>query len=214
MRKILIYLFSFILICFLIPVFFTNTFESKKVSVDQPEENTPNTQDSSVSTYDYKEYNTIRLLHKNTNEIEEIGLDDYLYGVVSAEMPAVFEKEALKAQAVVARTYTIYTIINNKGKHEGAQICDDSTCCQAWISKEDRFAKWEEGTKEQNWEKITNAVNETKGKIVTYEGQPINAFFHSNSGGTTEIPINVWGGSGYPYLAVVQTARRRCIFSI
>ena len=54
-------------------------------------------------------------------------------------MPASYEKEALKAQAIVARTYTIYKILNKK--HENADICDDSTCCQAWISKEDRLSK-------------------------------------------------------------------------
>ena len=56
------------------------------------------------------------------------------------------------------------------------------------------------------WNKIVNAVNETKGKMITYEGKPINAFFHSNSGGYTEAPLNVWGGSGYPYLKSVETA--------
>ena len=133
-------------------------------------------------------------------------MDEYLYGVVSAEMPASFEKEALKAQAVVARTYTIYKIVNNDGKHKDADICDDSTCCQAWISKEDRLSKWKEEERNSNWSKIVEAVNDTQGKIITYEGKPINAFFHSNSGGTTEAPINVWGGSGYPYLQSVSTS--------
>ena len=119
-------------------------------------------------------------------------------------MPADFEIEALKAQAVVARTYTIYKIQNKK--HDNADICDDSACCQAWVSKEERFARWEESVRESNWQKIEQAVNETKGKIITYEGKPINAFFHSNSGGKTEIPVNVWGGTGYPYLQVVETS--------
>ena len=120
-------------------------------------------------------------------------------------MPADFELEALKAQAVVARTYTIYKIQNKK--HDNADICDDSSCCQAWISKEDRLAKWDEDKRESNWAKIEQCVNETQGKIITYNGAPINAFFHSNSGGTTELPVNVWGGgTEYPYLQVVETA--------
>lgn len=121
-------------------------------------------------------------------------------------MPASFEKEALKAQAVVARTYTIYKIQSSAGKHEGASICDNSTCCQAWISKEDRLAKWEENSREENWNKIVEAVNSTQGKMITYNGKPINAFFHSNSGGKTETTVNVWGGTGYPYLQSVSTA--------
>ena len=121
-------------------------------------------------------------------------------------MPASFEEEALKAQAVVARTYTIYKIVNNDGKHGEADICDDSGCCQAWISKEDRLEKWDEDKREENWNKIVDAVKSTQGKIITYEGKPINAFFHSNSGGATEAPIDVWGGSGYPYLQSVETS--------
>ena len=124
----------------------------------------------------YNEYNTIKILHVDTEKIEEIDLDEYLYGVVSAEMPASFEEEALKAQAVVARTYTIYKIVNNDGKHGEADICDDSNCCQAWITKEERFARWKEEEQEDNWNKIVNAVNSTQGKIITYEGEPINAF--------------------------------------
>ena len=119
-------------------------------------------------------------------------------------MPANFDKEALKAQAVVARTYTIYKVLNKK--HENADICDDSSCCQAWISKEDRFNKWEENSRESNWEKICDSVYSTSGKIITYDNKPINAFFHSNSGGITELPVNVWGGTNYPYLQSVETS--------
>ena len=60
--------------------------------------------------------------------------------------------------------------------------------------------------REENWNKIENAVNVTKGQVITYNNEPINAFFHSNSGGTTEIPVNVWGGTGYPYLQSVETS--------
>ncbi len=120
-------------------------------------------------------------------------------------MPANFEIEALKAQAIVARTYTAYKMYKGS-KHENADICDDSKCCQAWISKENRLARWNEAEKENNWNKIETAVKETLGKIITYNGEPINAFFHSNSGGTTEKVSNVWGGTDYPYLQSVATS--------
>ena len=207
MKKIFIYMFVLILICFSLPIIFTSEFSARVNSTASEAQNTEIVQNNiTQSTYDYDEYNTIKLLHKDENKIEEIDLDVYLYGVVSAEMPASFEEEALKAQAVVARTYTIYKIVNNDGKHGEADICDDSTCCQAWISEQDRKDRWDEDEKEENWNKIVNAVNSTQGKIVTYNGEPINAFFHSNSGGTTEAPIEVWGGSGYPYLQSVATA--------
>lgn len=127
-------------------------------------------------------------------------------GVVSAEMPASYNIEALKAQAVVARTYTIYTITHNSSKHGDGTICTASTCCQAWLSKDDRMSKWSEEERESNWNKIVEAVNSTKGQVIEYNGEVIDAFFHSNSGGKTEIPVNVWGGTGYPYLQAVETA--------
>lgn len=201
MRKILIYFVLLIFICFAIPIIFTSNF-SKKVSSGEVVENIV---ENNIE-YNYEKYGTVKLLHKDTGKTEEIDIDEYLYGVVSAEMPASFEEEALKAQAVVARTYTIYKIINNEDKHGEANICDDSTCCQAWISEEDRKEKWNEEERESYWEKIVSAVNSTKGEIITYEGKPINAFFHSNSGGATEAPVDVWGGSGYPYLQSVTTA--------
>ena len=201
MKKYIIYLFIFLCICFCIPIFFTSSFKSEEANSNIQENNI-----TVEATYDYKQYKTIKVLHKSTNKIEEIPFEEYLYGVVSAEMPASYEKEALKAQAIVARTYTLYKIIENSSKHKGANICDSSSCCQAWISKEDRLSKWEEEKRTEYWNKIVNCVNETQGKIITYEKKPINAFFHSNSGGTTEKPINVWGGSGYPYLQSVQTS--------
>lgn len=206
MKKILAYVLIFVLVCFLIPVVLTKkTGKQVNTNIYVNEQNNSKVAENTAE-YNYNKYNTIKLLHTKTQEIEEIKLDEYLYGVVSAEMPASFEKEALKAQAVVARTYTIYKIENNEGKHGEANICDDSGCCQAWISKEDRFTKWEEASREANWNKIVEAVESTKGKYITYEGKPINAFFHSNSGGKTETTLNVWGGSGYPYLQSVSTS--------
>lgn len=154
--------------------------------------------------FDYGEYSKIRLFHCNDGSIEEIGLDDYLYGVVASEMPASFHIEALKAQAVVARTYTIYQIKNGQ-KHSNADICDSSLCCQAWMTKENRFSKWDENLREEYWNKIGKAVDETKGKMILYNNNPINALFHSNSGGKTELAINVWGGN-FPYFQSIETA--------
>lgn len=204
MKKVLLYFFAFLFICFLLPAFLTQkNIETNSNSAEKQEQEQKQTQ-TLKTEYDYQNYGTIKLLHKETGEVEEVNLDEYLCNVVSAEMPADYEMEALKAQAVVARTYAIYQIKSKK--HENADICDDSTCCQAWISKEDRLAKWEESERESNWQKIEEAVNSTQGKIITYNNEPINAFFHSNSGGTTELPANVWGGEGYPYLQVVETA--------
>ena len=156
--------------------------------------------------FDYGDYKTVRLLHSDTGEVEELKLDNYLYGVVSAEMPVSFESEALKAQAIVARTYTINKIMNdNKHKEQGADICDNPQCCQAWISKENRMARWDPKEADENWIKIENAVNSTIGKVILFDGEPIKSFFHSNSGGITEKALYVWGGD-YNYLDSVVTS--------
>ena len=201
MLKKLRKLFIYIILLIIISKSFRIVFNSKILET--------NASDSGITQYkefNYGDYKTIKLLHTSNNEIEEIPLDIYLYGVVSSEMPASFDIEALRAQAIVARTYTIYKIMNGS-KHQdvNADICDSSLCCQAWISKENRLARWNENERESNWNKIEEAVNSTIGKVILYEGQPINAFFHSNSGGTTESSLNVWGGN-YSYLQSVETS--------
>lgn len=191
---------------FLLPLLLTKKFGTEEAVSGKVVENVnENEEKSNANDYQYSSFETIKLLHNSTGEVEEIPIDEYLLGVVSAEMPASFEKEALKAQAIVARTYTVYMIKNSK-KHDNAEICDNSACCQAWISKEDRLAKWEESKKEENWEKIRSSVYETQGKIITYNGEVIEAFFHSNSGGKTEEVSNVWGGTNMPYLQSVETS--------
>lgn len=202
MKNIFFYILGFIFLCFLIPIVFTKVPKRETASLTNISENEVTELETPKVTTKYAK---VKLLHSKSGEVEEMSMEEYLVGVVSAEMPANFELEALKAQAVVARTYTAYKMFKG-GKHDNANICDDSKCCQAWISKEDRFEKWNEADRENNWNKITTAVNETKGKIITYNGEPINAFFHSNSGGTTETVSNVWGGTDYPYLQSVETS--------
>ena len=202
MKKILKYVLIFIFIIIVLP----NLCIKKRKKQNVQTSETTEEEKQETEKYDYSKYKTIKLYHAKTSQTEELSLDDYLYGVVSSEMPASFEKEALKAQAIVARTYTIYQITKSKGKHGDADICDDYKCCQAWISKEDRLAKWSENEAEANWNKIVEAVDSTQGKIITYNGSPIDAFFHSNSGGITETASNVWGGDNFPYLQSVQTS--------
>mgnify|MGYP002627304729 CR=1 FL=1 len=198
-KKIIIYIIFIFIFVKLFQIGFSNKDVSTSSFDTLPEK-------VEYKEFDYGDYKTVKLLHTATGEVEELPLDIYLYGVVSSEMPVSFEFEALKAQAIVARTYTIYQIINNqKHKEQGADICDSSLCCQAWISKENRMARWEESQREANWIKIENCVNSTIGKVILYEGQPIKAFFHSNSGGITESCLNVWGGD-FHYLQAVQTS--------
>ena len=115
----------------------------------------------------------VRLLTRE-GTVEELSMADYLWGVVAAEMPASFEEEALKAQACAARTYT--TVLQNSSKHPDADICGDSTCCQAYIERSAAEARWglNAGAYE---EKISQAVAQTDGLGVLFTW--LSAFAHS-----------------------------------
>ena len=203
MRKIVKYIATIMCFIFLIPFFLTLKFYGE---VENEEKNGLVGEENVIEhpIYDYGEYKTIKVQKEDEN-ICEMNLDEYLLGVVSAEMPADYEMEALKAQAVVARTYTLYTIVNSN-KHGDGIICTSSSCCQAWLSKDDRMNKWDEDVREINWNKIEEAVYSTSGEVIEYNGEVIDAFFHANSGGKTEVPANVWGGTDYPYLQSVETS--------
>lgn len=127
-------------------------------------------------------------------------MDAYLVEVVLAEMPASFEEEALKAQAVVARTYARKAYIT-KGKHGDGSICTDPSCCQGCCS---RTAYLQKGGTEEEIQKISDAVYSTSGQVLTFEGDLIEATYFSCSGGSTEDAAAVWG-SDFPYLQAVDS---------
>ncbi len=138
------------------------------------------------STTDKKEIIYLTLVE--TNDIVELEKEEYIKGVVLAEMSPGFSLEALKAQAVAARTYTSKKFSFQK------HICNNPSHCQAWTDP----------TGSTYYDKISQAVNETKGEELTYLGEPIEAFFHSSSGGKTENSENVWQ-SQKPYLVSVES---------
>ena len=137
-------------------------------------------------------------------KLQQMDMRSYLLGVVRAEMPASFEEEALKAQAVAARTYVLHKIAGGgSANHPEADACDDLNCCQASKSEEDAAADWGEQAGE-NEAKVLQAVEETDGECVLYEGAPVLAVFHSSSTGTTQDAASVWS-TGLPYLTAVET---------
>lgn len=127
-------------------------------------------------------------------------LETYLTGVLLGEVPASFESEALKAQAVSARTYTVKAA-NSFGKHGDGSLCTDPACCQAYISPE---AYLQRGGTEENLKKIQSAVLDTSGMVLTYGGELIEATYFSCSGGHTEDAAAVWG-CAYPYLQALDS---------
>ena len=143
---------------------------------------------------------TVRVLDGGT--VIEIPMDEYLQCVVRAEMPASFAQEALCAQAVAARTYTLYKMISG-GKHPEAEICTDAACCQAYLTREAAYK--ERGSEaERNDAKIRNAVSSTDGQTMVYGGVPILAVFHAASPGQTRRAGEVWS-SDLPYLQSVSS---------
>ena len=137
-------------------------------------------------------------------KLQQTDMETYLMGVVRAEMPAAFHQEALKAQAVAARTYILHKIAGGgSANHPQADACDDITCCQAYKTQADAAADWGEHAAEYE-EKIRRAVTETDGECVLYEGAPVLAVFHSSSAGATQDAADVWSAS-LPYLRSVET---------
>lgn len=130
----------------------------------------------------------------------ELDMQSYLYGVVAAEMPASFHPQALKAQAVAARSYAIYTM--QGGKHGEGRLCGDYACCQAWYSEDELRRRWGEAF-EENMAKIRAAVDETEGEYLCYGGQAVFAAFHSSSPGRTENSGSLW--AQLPYLVSVES---------
>ena len=134
-----------------------------------------------------------------SGNLRQMSLEDYLAGVVLAEMPADFDSEALKAQAVVARTYTRRRM--EKGKHGEASVCMDPGCCQGWRSPESYL---EEGGRQASIDKVRRAVTDTDGAVLCYDGKLIDATYFSCSGGSTEDAVAVWG-QDVPYLQAVES---------
>ena len=133
-------------------------------------------------------------LQTGDGQVVELTMADYLWGVVAAEMPASFEEEALKAQACAARTYTVVCQSSGSQKHPGADICADSTCCQAYIEKSAAEARWGLNAGEYS-DKIQRAVEGTDGLGILYDGAPIQALFFSSAAGRTVDAVEVWGNS-------------------
>ena len=176
------------------------------------EENTPETdaapqplqteQSNPVSGAGSDAAHTVRLW--DGSAVQTLTAAEYLPGVVRGEMPATFEEEALKAQAAAERTYLYYRMASApKDSHPGADVCTDPGCCTAWLSEADAQSKW--GDKFDQYEaKVQQAVADTDGQVVLYDGAPIMAVFHSSSAGATAASGDVWAAE-LPYLVSVKS---------
>ncbi len=134
----------------------------------------------------------ITILNSEGKE-EKIYLEQFLIGVVASEMPASFEPEALRAQAIAARTYVLnYTPPYGTPQHGDAVVCSDSTCCQAYSSDQQLRDNWGDDY-DKNIAKITAAVADTCGMVLTYQEQLALTPYCSTCGGLTEAAADCWG---------------------
>ena len=155
--------------------------------------------------YSQDEGDILVYLHKE-KRVVPMDMDEYLYGVLGGEMPASFPLEALKAQAVAARTYTARRMAAYGGKpcgRGGADVCTDSACCQSYKSPEELKKSWGSEAK-RSADKLKEAVAATHDLIAIYDGRPIEALYHSTAGGRTEDAQNVFS-TAHPYLVGVDS---------
>ena len=141
-----------------------------------------------------------RVIVLRNGDLMLMDMDAYVAGVLLAEMPAGFHQEALKSQAVVARTYALKT--NTVGlKHPNRAVCTESSCCQGYNTVADYISR---GGTEEAVAKVCSAVAATTGQVLTYQGTLIEATYFSCSGGRTEDALAVWG-TDIPYLQSVDS---------
>lgn len=197
LKRITLYILAMFAAVILFPLLITSIFpsayESKPQSAPSTTKTTPGTFNSVTDFKTTENIDTIRLL-THENKIITLSIEEYVKGVVAAEMPVNFGIEALKAQAVVSRTFAIAHM--NINYHNGADVCDNYLHCQQWIP----FDRSKSGA-----DVIEKAVNDTANIIICYMDEPINAFFHSNSCGRTENVEDVWDFEPVPYLKSVES---------
>lgn len=150
--------------------------------------------------FKYVTNNIIRVKDEKTGIINEVPFEDYIKGVVAGEMPATFELEALKAQAVASRSYAMYQMTATKDKEYDVL---NTTANQVYLTDQELKENWKEEYPEKI-NKIKKAIAETSGEYLTYEGKVINAMFFSTSVGATENSEEVFV-SALPYLRSVDS---------
>lgn len=186
----------------------------KKAEEKEEKEKTEVKEEKKIEEYieKNKEIKTIKVKMTKSNKVVEMSMTDYLKGVVPSEMPPSYNMEALKAQAVVARTYAYEKINANKNGtlHKDSDMCDNYAHCQAFNTRDQLIKIWKrrgysDTTIKEYERKIAEAIDYTSSVVVTYDGKYIKAFFHANSGGITEGSTEIWGKQKVPYLVPVES---------
>lgn len=167
-------------------------------------ENIPTTSvptQATLSAPEAEKESTLKILLADKGEIIELSVEDYLFGVLAGEMPALYEPEALKAQAVCAYTFALWR--KNENADNNYDITNDYNTDQCYITPDDARKKWGDNADEYE-KKLRDAIKAVKNEVLTYNGELTLSVYHSISGGKTESAKNVWG-KDYPYLQAVSS---------
>lgn len=148
-------------------------------------------------------FDSFKILDTNANTVSELSAKDYIFGVVSAEMPALYEADALKAQAVAAYTFACYRKEEALKQNRDYDLTNNPETDQCYITRDAAREKWGEKADEYE-QKINSAVSAVEGLMITYEGSVILSAYHAISSGVTEKCENVWGNA-LPYLIPVES---------
>ncbi len=208
MKKLLNFVLVLMLAAMAAPMFTVGLAEDEDTEVFEPHVTAIETLPPPKISGSYDQETSLQVCIQG--EVREMSLREYLTGVLAAEMPAGFPEEALKAQAVAARTYTLYKMALYQSAeqtpevHQGAQLCDDPGHCEAFADLSVQAdALWGERAALYQ-ERIQQAIEATDGKILVYEGEPIAAVFCAAATTKTESAKDVWG-TDLPYLVSVDS---------
>ena len=214
MKKVLIYISLLLVITVITPAILVNIYKGEDIKTVEKKVDRKNKEDKkdekaieTIEEVSFKNNETIKIYNSKTKKTEEIGFEDYVLGVMASEMPAAFHEEALKAQAVAARTYALSRLEkfkNGHPDHKQASLCTDIHC-QAWQSRDELLAVHGQKWFDSYWAKLSDVVKATEGQVLTYEGGLVaEPLFHSTSGGKTEASEAVFA-SAQPYLKSVDS---------
>ncbi len=196
------------IVTLMIPTFVVLPFGEERVSGklgEDVQEAAPEKNEAEVTPTSTAPSIDVAVYRTAKQDVESIPLEEYVAGVVASEMPADFEKEALKAQALTARTYIVKQLMSNQSVElpKDANVAD-TEFFQVYKSPDELKQIWGPSNFDWKMEKIKEAVRETQGQILTYDGTPIDATFFSTSNGYTESSEAVWPNS-LPYLKSVES---------
>ncbi len=198
-RKLILGFVSFNILIFLIPVLFSFFIKSPAELTDAF---------AKISDKQTVKPVMISALDTKTGKTETFDMEEYLIGVLCAEMPASYEPEALKAQAVAARSYLVSKLNTKNPSHPGAVVCNNPAHCKGHLSLSEAKKVWGKAHENDYYLKYKKAVKETEGEYLVYDGKAVEAFFFALSNGKTEASGEVWQ-TDLPYLKPCESEADR-----